>query len=206
MSSFFYVLLFLPETLKPENRVSGEQANMSVLKIAFKSTKFLKNAFYETKFLSAILTIAFFKAVLDGGVQQLCANYLIKMYNYDTPKLDIFFLVVGVGTIICQSFLLYLALRFCNKTYLFTTTLILQGMHSILYGICGFGEWLAFTAAIMGCLGNMSTSLLTEVVSSTAAAEDQGKIQGTLGISEHIVMRFSKLYTVKPLPMSEHSE
>eukprot|EP00730_Choanoeca_flexa_P002796 TRINITY_DN11177_c0_g3_i1.p1 TRINITY_DN11177_c0_g3~~TRINITY_DN11177_c0_g3_i1.p1 ORF type:complete len:532 (+),score=93.44 TRINITY_DN11177_c0_g3_i1:140-1735(+) len=169
-----FIIFFLPESLyldpNQEQKLTEfdwKEANpLLSLKTIFSSSMMLQWSL-----------IVFFSYLPEAGQYQCIMLYFQNSVGFNQPQLAAWIAIVGILSIVAQTFLLsWLTAKFSPKNTIITG-LVIQAVQLALYGLFQV-KWMMFAIGVLVAASSITYPAISAFLSKNSAPEQQGAVQG----------------------------
>jgi DHA1 family tetracycline resistance protein-like MFS transporter len=171
-ANWFWGLLVLPESLKPENRRPFSWARANPI-----------GALMALKRIPAVLGLAesyFILMIAQTMLFSIWALYTSHRYRWDTDAVGFSLLFVGVLSGLVQAVLVKRIVPRLGETRAVLVGFSISIVAYVSYGLAPTG-WLIYLIMIVGAFAGISGPALQSYITKHVAANEQGATQGALG-------------------------
>lgn len=134
---------------------------------------------FSTRLMTQLATIVFFSYLPEAGEYQVLMLYLENRLGMSKAKLSLFIGVLGILSIIAQTFVLgLLAGRWSDKSVI-AFGLIGSIVQLTIFAVLTV-HWVLFANTIFVAIGSMVYPAVSAYVANTADADEQGAVQGLI--------------------------
>lgn len=167
--NFIYGWLFLPESLKPENRrpFDWKRANPVGTLMSVLQYKVVAGLFVSL----ALLNIA------AHAVQSNWAYYVIEKFQWTTTMIGLSLAVVGLVFVAVQGGLIRIILPKLGQYRTVYAGLLLYAAGFLLYAFAN-QSWMMYAITVVYCLGGIAGPALQGIIAGEVPPNAQGELQG----------------------------
>jgi DHA1 family tetracycline resistance protein-like MFS transporter len=171
-ANWFWGLLVLPESLKPENRRPFSWARANPI-----------GALMALKRIPAVLGLAesyFILMIAQTMLFSIWALYTSHRYRWDTDAVGLSLLFVGVLSGLVQALLVKRIVPYLGETRAVLVGFSISILAYVSYGLSPHG-WLIYFIMMVGAFAGISGPALQSYITKHVAPNEQGATQGALG-------------------------
>jgi len=186
ISSLFFAICFLPETLSPETLQEAKIKRMNNERIhSFSFSRFLLRPLRELTILNRnglfrlLSVLAFFSGMSTSADQTLLVYYAEDKLGFTDRDIAILFLIFGCLGILVQSVLLKLFTDIIGEKFVVVVAFFFGALHNSIYAFAST-KLLIFVACAVGTFTGMSFPTISAIKSNNVDEFEQGRIQGAL--------------------------
>lgn len=167
--NFVYGWLFLPESLKPENRrtFDWKRANPVGTLMSVLQYKVVAGLFLALTLLN----------VASHAVQSNWSYYVIEKFQWTTTMIGISLAVVGLVFVAVQGGLIRVVLPRLGAPRTVYVGLLLYALGFLLYAFAN-QSWMMYAITVVYCLGGIAGPALQSIIAGEVPPNAQGELQG----------------------------
>lgn len=179
-----YIQLFLVETVRlaPEQEVTSSPLT-KVFKVChdrYKSMKYATTIVTSSPTLKGISLISFFYELGMSGISSVLLYYLKSAFGFNKNQFSEILMVVGIGSIFSQIFVLPLLNPMLGEKVILCVALLSSLAYALLYGFA-WASWVPYLSASFGVIYVLVKPSTYAIISKATSSNNQGKAQGFVG-------------------------
>ncbi|XP_010244469.1 PREDICTED: hippocampus abundant transcript-like protein 1 [Nelumbo nucifera] len=191
-----YMQLFLVETVKriPRNEQHSSCSTVisNVFRERFKSMRNSVNVVLRSETLKGIALVSFFYELGMSGISSVLLYYLKSVFGFSKNQFSEILMMVGIGSIVSQIFVLPLANPVLGERKILCIALLASIAYALLYGLA-WAPWVPYLSASFGVIYVLVKPSTYAVISKATSSVDQAKAQGFIAGVQSIASLISPI-------------
>ncbi|KMT08414.1 hypothetical protein BVRB_6g140910 [Beta vulgaris subsp. vulgaris] len=191
-----YILFFLPETVKQKQKEELQSSLLSKFlafpKARYNSMRYAANVVVSSPTLRGISLVSFFYELGMSGISYVLLYYLKAAFGFNKNQFSEILMVVGVGSIISQIWMLPLINPLVGEKAILCGALLASIAYALFYGFA-WAYWVPYLSASFGVIYVLVKPSTYAIISKGSSPTDQGKAQGFVAGVQSIASFLSPL-------------
>lgn len=178
-----YGLLYLPETLSPENKAIAvrereeEEANgITILSTVLRPLRDLK-IMNRNLFFRLVALVVFFSLTVKAGERVLFLFYVENQLGFNETNVATYVLLHSFGGVLAQSLILNALVQRTGERNVVIIAMLCGGLSSFLYGVAR-NSTLIYIGSIIFAISGIDNATISSMLSFNVEEHEQGIIQG----------------------------
>lgn len=171
-----FILVFIPESLPEKIRPASWGSPISWEKVdPFSSLRKM-----GSDYMILLLCITVFLSYLPEAGEYSCFFVYLKLImGFQTEEVAVFIAVVGVLSVIAQTIILALLMKYLGHKQAIVFGLLFEAVQLACYGF-GSEDWVMWVAGTIAAMSSITYPAISAFVSAHADADQQGVAQGVV--------------------------